>query len=347
MRKSNWIMKPQFSGWNFQKYLSCHHLVQECVLNMLKILTPLECLFWFNGISTTFCRLELVSKSISCTHPQKQGKLWQSLPWVISTPNHQKKGRYGCFTDICHLHGKCQVDLGLWSGLLHQFSQRDEWGMKISNPNRGEENPGTSLSLEYCTSGEPADRLIGCISGVPQLPHCEPPKQASSDGCHGPSRSCLRRKTDAEKSHDNAYALRVCLSDAYQKCNFEHAAEKKTGAAWNKKLQKINKLLRLPSRELTYPTLGKGKSSLKLAFQGICLFPGGYYLTVNMWDLRHPTNICHWKKITGRKTFNSCIGWLHPTRKTRENLQNSIYIYIYIYIYLVPVHGGFLKWWYH
>ena len=100
--------------------------------------------------------------------------------------------------------------------------------MKISNPNRGEETPlVTSLSLEDCTSGEPADRLIGCISGVPQLPHCEPPKQASSDGCHGPSRSCLRRKTDAEKSHDNAYALRVCVSDAYQKCNFEHAAEKK------------------------------------------------------------------------------------------------------------------------
>ncbi len=25
MRKSNWIMKPQGSGWKFQKSLSCHH----------------------------------------------------------------------------------------------------------------------------------------------------------------------------------------------------------------------------------------------------------------------------------------------------------------------------------
>ena len=33
----------------------------------------------------------------------------------------------------------------------------------------------------------------------------------------------------------------------------------------------------LPSRELTYPTLGKGKSSSKCHFWGICQFPGGYF----------------------------------------------------------------------
>ena len=32
----------------------------------------------------------------------------------------------------------------------------------------------------------------------------------------------------------------------------------------------------LPSRELTYPTLGKRKSSSKCHFGGICWFPGGY-----------------------------------------------------------------------
>ena len=31
----------------------------------------------------------------------------------------------------------------------------------------------------------------------------------------------------------------------------------------------------IPSRELTYPTLGKGKSSSKCHFWGICEFPGG------------------------------------------------------------------------
>ena len=33
----------------------------------------------------------------------------------------------------------------------------------------------------------------------------------------------------------------------------------------------------LLSRKLTYPTWGKGKSSSKWTFQGICSFPGGYY----------------------------------------------------------------------
>jgi len=32
----------------------------------------------------------------------------------------------------------------------------------------------------------------------------------------------------------------------------------------------------IPSRELTCPTLGKGKSSSKVIFDGICSFPGGY-----------------------------------------------------------------------
>ena len=34
---------------------------------------------------------------------------------------------------------------------------------------------------------------------------------------------------------------------------------------------------RLPSRKLTYPTLGKGKSSSKCHLLGICYFPGGYW----------------------------------------------------------------------
>ena len=40
----------------------------------------------------------------------------------------------------------------------------------------------------------------------------------------------------------------------------------------------------LPSRELTYPTLGKGKSSSKCHFWEICWFPGGYqsFLTKNV-----------------------------------------------------------------
>ena len=29
MRKSKWVHLPQFSGWKFQKYLSCHHLVVD------------------------------------------------------------------------------------------------------------------------------------------------------------------------------------------------------------------------------------------------------------------------------------------------------------------------------
>ena len=45
-----------------------------------------------------------------------------------------------------------------------------------------------------------------------------------------------------KKSHDNAYALCVCVSDAYQKCNFEHAAMGKRARLENKKLQKINKI---------------------------------------------------------------------------------------------------------
>ncbi len=32
MRKSIWFMKPQGSGWKFQKYVSCHHLVFVYVL---------------------------------------------------------------------------------------------------------------------------------------------------------------------------------------------------------------------------------------------------------------------------------------------------------------------------
>ena len=36
----------------------------------------------------------------------------------------------------------------------------------------------------------------------------------------------------------------------------------------------------LPSRELTYPTLGKGKTSSKCHFLGICQFPGGYLLPI-------------------------------------------------------------------
>ena len=32
----------------------------------------------------------------------------------------------------------------------------------------------------------------------------------------------------------------------------------------------------IPSRELTYPTLGKGTSCSKVTFDGICKFQGGY-----------------------------------------------------------------------
>ena len=35
---------------------------------------------------------------------------------------------------------------------------------------------------------------------------------------------------------------------------------------------------KIPSRELTYPTFGKGKSSSKVPWEGICWFPGGYFL---------------------------------------------------------------------
>ena len=38
----------------------------------------------------------------------------------------------------------------------------------------------------------------------------------------------------------------------------------------------------IPSRELTYPTLGKGKSSSKGIFDGICLFPEEYLM--ESWD---------------------------------------------------------------
>ena len=51
---------------------------------------------------------------------------------------------------------------------------------------------------------------------------------------------------------------------------------------------------KLPSRELTYPTLGKGKPSSKLAFQGIWQFPGGYILpgscepaSFSCWRMEH------------------------------------------------------------
>ena len=46
----------------------------------------------------------------------------------------------------------------------------------------------------------------------------------------------------------------------------------------HEKVQRIlgsNLPQRIPSKELTYPTLGKGKSSSKCHFGGICWFPGG------------------------------------------------------------------------
>ena len=48
---------------------------------------------------------------------------------------------------------------------------------------------------------------------------------------------------------------------------------------------------KLPSRGLTYPTLGKGKSSSKCHFWGICKFPGGYTpckLNVSPLKIYHP-----------------------------------------------------------
>ena len=46
--------------------------------------------------------------------------------------------------------------------------------------------------------------------------------------------------------------------------------KKKTGCKWW-----------LPSRELTYPTLGKGNSSSKLPWKGICLVPRREYIIVS------------------------------------------------------------------
>ena len=205
---------PQFSGSTFQKYLSCHHLVQECVLNMLKILTPLECLFWFNGIGTTFCRLENLIKSISCTHPQKQGKLWQSLPWVISTPNHQKKGRYGhgCFTDICHLHGKCQVDLGLWSEESQPILTAGRMGDENLKPKswRGKSgNLFVTWILYLWSTGWSADRLYLWCATVASLWTSKASffwwVSWTKSFMPSPKNWCWK------KSHDNAYALRVCV----------------------------------------------------------------------------------------------------------------------------------------
>jgi len=65
---------------------------------------------------------------------------------------------------------------------------------------------------------------------------------------------------------------------------FSHHPEKKEPQppkvpSPNKSQKTISKVtLFIPSRELTYPTLGKGKSSSKCHFWGICLFPGGYSL---------------------------------------------------------------------
>ena len=229
MRKSNWIMKPQFSGWNFQKYLSCHHLVKECVLNMLKILTPLECLFWFNGIGTTFCRLELVSKSISCTHPEKQGKLWQSLPWVISTPNHQKKGRFGCFTDICHLHGKCQVDLGLWSEesqpILTAGRMRDE-NLKPKSWRGKSGNLFVTWILYLWWTGWSADRLYLWCATVASLWTSKASffwwVSWTKSFMPSPKNWCWKKVMIVPM-----LCVCVCVSDAYQKCNFQHAAMRK------------------------------------------------------------------------------------------------------------------------
>ena len=48
----------------------------------------------------------------------------------------------------------------------------------------------------------------------------------------------------------------------------------------------------VPSRELTYPTLGKGKSSSNCHFWGICWFPGGYH----KWQTRCSFHSLQWFK---------------------------------------------------
>ena len=55
----------------------------------------------------------------------------------------------------------------------------------------------------------------------------------------------------------------------------------------------------IPSRELTYPTWGKGKSSSKVPFYGICQFPGGYPILFQVVQLLEPL-FCQTTPTQGR-----------------------------------------------
>ena len=103
MRKSNWIMKPQGSGWKFKKYLSCHHLarclpwrlfVKWCTfpnthfpacsfpLNTLRLenVTTSQGSFRITSFRPVFCKPLKVTATILSVHRQTFSQMCFDVP---------------------------------------------------------------------------------------------------------------------------------------------------------------------------------------------------------------------------------------------------------------------------
>ena len=105
-------------------------------------------------------------------------------------------------------------------------------------------------------------------------------------------------------------------------------------------------LYQIPSRELTYPTLGKGKSSSKCQFWGICSFPGGYIIRILL-----STNRLNWwlwfsllpwvDPQTINLLITVCYRTVNPPLLSNAVPIGFIYciyiIYIYIYTFIMDI----------
>ena len=70
---------------------------------------------------------------------------------------------------------------------------------------------------------------------------------------------------------------------------------------------------RIPSRELTYPTWGIGKSSSKVPEKRICWFPGGYMIWLVIPTTANLKN--HWSRVWSHRTE----GWLDICQISNRN----------------------------